>query len=166
MDFLKRAAHLLTLLLDGVIASFFTFIILITIVQVILRYVFNASILGGNEAMEALFIYTTAVGAAVAVRRRQHININYFVQLLPALFQRLVDIAVHLLVAFLNGVMIYYSISWISKVGTNESPVMRVPEWIFQLSIPIGCSLVIVYCLVIIALDIFDKQPVQGDETC
>jgi len=153
-------------LLDVVIASFFTFIIFTTIVQVILRYVFNASILGGNEAMEALFIYTTAVGAAVAVRRRQHINISYFVQLLPALFQRLVDIAVHILIAFLNGVMIYYSISWISKVGTNESPVMRVPEWIFQLSIPIGCGLVIIYCLIIIVLDIWDKQSVQGDETC
>lgn len=166
MDFLKRTENLLTLLLDGVIASFFAFIIIITIVQVILRYVFNASILGGNEAMEALFIYTTAVGAAVAVRRKQHININYFVQLLPALFQRLADITVHMLIAFLNGVMIYYSVNWISKVGSNESPVMRVPEWIFQLSIPIGCSLVIIYCLIIIALDIWDKQSFQGDETC
>lgn len=166
MVFLKRAAHLLTRALDGVIASFFAFIILITIVQVILRYVFNASILGGNEAMEVLFIYTTAIGAAVAVRRRQHININYFVQQLPLLFQRLVDILVHLLIAFLNGVMIYCSINWISKVGTNESPVMRIPEWIFQLSIPIGCALVIVYCIIIIALDIWDEQPVQGDRTC
>lgn len=166
MDFLKRTENLLTLLLDGVIASFLAFIIIITIVQVILRYVFNASILGGNEAMEALFIYTTAVGAAVAVRRRRHININYFVQLLPALFQRLVDIIVHMLIAFLNGVMICYSVHWISKVGSNESPVMRVPEWIFQLSIPIGCSLVIAYCLIIIALDICDKQSFQGDETC
>ncbi|MEE4166657.1 MAG: TRAP transporter small permease [Desulfocapsaceae bacterium] len=166
MDILKRLKHLLTLVLDGVIASFFAFIIIITIVQVILRYVFNASILGGNEAMEALFIYTTAIGAAVAVRRRQHININYFVQLLPMLFQRLVDITVHILIAFLNGVMIYYSINWISKVGNNESPVMRVPEWIFQLSIPIGCGLVIIYCLIIIVLDIWDKRSVQGDEIC
>lgn len=166
MDFLKRAAHVLTLLLDGVIASFFAFIILITILQVILRYVFNASVLGGNEAMEALFIYTTAVGAAVAVRRRQHIKINYFVELLPPILQRLTDITVHILIAFLNGVMIYCSINWISKVGSNESPVMRIPEWIFQLSIPIGCSLVIAYCLVIIALNIWDEQQVQGDETC
>ena len=62
--------------------------------------------------------------------------------------------------------MIYCSINWISKVGTNESPVMRIPEWIFQLSIPIGCGLVIVYCIIIVALDIWDEQPVQGDGTC
>lgn len=166
MDFLKRTANSMTLALDAVIASFFAFIILITIVQVILRYVFNGSILGGNEAMEALFIYTTAVGAAVAVRRRQHININYFVDLLPPFLQRLADTLVHLLIAFLNGVMIYYSINWISKVGSNESPVMRIPEWIFQLSIPVGCSLVLLYCLITIAINILGEKSTQGEETC
>ena len=166
MAFLKRAAHFSALVLDGVIASFFALVILITIMQVILRYVFNDSILGGNEAMEALFIYTTAMGAAVAVRRRQHININFVVKLLPPALERLADMIVHVLIAFLNGVMIYYSINWISKVGINESPVLRIPEWIFQISIPISCSFVIFYCLVIIVLDIWDEQPVKGDETC
>lgn len=166
MEFLKRVANMLTLVLDWVIASFLAIIILITMLQVILRYVFNASILGGNEAMEALFIYTTAIGAAAAVQRRQHININYVVQQLPPVLQRFADVAVHVLITFLNGVMIYYSVGWISKVGGNESPVMRISEWIFQLSIPIGCSLVIMYCLVIIVLDIWDEWPAQGDNVC
>lgn len=166
MKSLKKTAQALALALDGVIASFFAIILLITIVQVGLRYLFNSSILGGNEAMEGLFIYTTAIGAAAAIQRRQHISINFFVlKLLPG-FQRLVDALVHLLVAFLNGIMIYYSIGWISRVGSNESPVMRIPEWLFQISIPIGCSLVIIYCLVIIILDIWDEEPVRGDEPC
>ncbi|MEJ2136263.1 MAG: TRAP transporter small permease [Desulfofustis sp.] len=166
MESLKRVANLLTLILDAVIASFFAVILLITILQVILRYVFNESIIGGNELMEGLFIYTTAIGAAVAVRRRQHINISYIVQQLPKFLQRLDDVLVHVMIAFLNGVMISYSIRWISKVGSNESPVMRVPEWIFQVSIPIGCSLVIAYCLVMILLIIWDQSPAQGDESC
>jgi TRAP-type C4-dicarboxylate transport system permease small subunit len=166
MEALKRAAALLALVLDAVIASLFAVILLITILQVILRYVFNESIIGGNELMEGLFIYTTAIGAAAAIRRRQHINISYTVQRLPKFLQRLDDILVHALIAFLNGVMIFYSIRWISKVGSNESPVMRVPEWIFQISIPIGCSLVIAYCLVMIVLAISDDSAAQGDKSC
>ena len=81
---LKKAAYVLAVILDGVIATFFAAILLITIMQVLLRYGFNASVLGGNEAMEGLFIYTTAIGAAVAVRRREHIRINFMVKLLPA----------------------------------------------------------------------------------
>lgn len=166
MELLKQTARILAVILDTVIASFFAFILLITITQVILRYAFNESILGGNELMEGLFIYTTAIGAAVAIRRRQHIKISYVIQQLPKCMQRLDDILVHALIAFLNGIMIFYSIRWISKVGSNESPVMRVPEWIFQISIPIGCGLVIIYCLVMIALAFGEDWSAQGDTSC
>ena len=165
MGSLKRISSLLLLTLDGVIASFFALIILITIFQVILRYVFNSAIIGGNEAMEALFIYTTAIGSAVAVRRRQHISITIAAQYLPLILKRLADVAVHLLIGFLNGAMIYYSTVWISKVGGNESPVLRIPEWIFQISIPIGCSLVIFYCLINIALTVWDPASME-EESC
>jgi TRAP-type C4-dicarboxylate transport system permease small subunit len=163
---LKKTADLLIIILDGVIASFFAAILLITILQVVLRYGFNASVLGGSEAMEGLFIYTTAIGAAAAVRRRQHININFMVKLLPVLLQRVMDVLVHLLVAFLNGVMIYYSAAWISKVGGHESPVMRIPEWTMQVSIPLGCGLVIVYCLVNIILTICGEWPEPENQAC
>ncbi|MCB2216902.1 TRAP transporter small permease [Desulfofustis glycolicus] len=165
MDRLKRTADWLTVGLDVMIASFFAIIVLITILQVILRYAFNASVLGGGETMEALFIYTTAIGAAAAVRRRQHINISFVVDLLPVTARRVVDGIVHLLIAFLNGVMIYYSIRWIGSVGSNESPVLRLPEWMFQLSIPIGCGLVILYCLVNTVLTLWGEE-LQGDERC
>lgn len=166
VEMLNKTAHILTIILDAVIASFFAAILLITILQVLLRYGFNAAVLGGVEAMEGLFIYTTAIGAAAAVRRRQHININFMVKLLPVLLQRWVDVLVHLLVAFLNGVMIYYSVGWISKVGSNESPVMRIPEWTMQISIPVGCGLVIVYCLVNIVLTARGEWPVPENQAC
>ncbi len=46
-----------------------------------------------------------------------------------------------------NVVMIRYSQGWIRQVGGHESPVLRVPEWLFQVSVPLGCALVILYCL-------------------
>jgi TRAP-type C4-dicarboxylate transport system permease small subunit len=152
--------------LDAVIAAFFAAILIITILQVLLRYGFNASVLGGSEAMEGIFIYTTAIGAAAAISRRQHININFMVKLMPIVLQRAVDVLAHSLVAFLNGVMIYYSVAWISKVGNNESPVMRIPEWTMQISIPVGCGLVIFYCLVNIVLSIRGEWPGPENDVC
>ena len=163
MKIFHEIGHLLTIILDTAIASFFAAILLITILQVFLRYGFNESVLGGNEAMEGLFIYTTAIGAATAVRRRQHINIDFIVKLLPSTLQKIADVFVHLLIAFLNIVMIYYSINWISKVGGNESPVMRIPEWTTQISIPIGCGLVICYCLFSIIMTICGEGMLPED---
>ncbi len=166
MKGLYKSARLLSTVLDTIISAFFAIILLVTILQVILRYVFNESILGGNELMEGLFIYTTSIGAAVAVRRRQHISIGYIVERLPPIMKRVSDIVVHLLIAFLNGVMIGYAIRWIDKVGSNESPVLRLPEWLFQISVPIGCTLVIFYCLVMIVIAVMDKNPTPENSVC
>ena len=166
MDRLTKISNALAIILDVVMASFFAAILLITILQVLLRYGFNASVLGGGEAMEGLFIYTSALGAAAAVRRREHIRINFLVKLLPVVCRRIVDVLVHLLVAFLNGAMIYYSLAWIAKVGGNESPVMRIPEWTVQISIPLGCGLVIFYCLFNITLTVTGRWPETTEQAC
>jgi TRAP-type C4-dicarboxylate transport system permease small subunit len=155
---MHRLEKLLTKLVDGVITLFFALILLITITQVFLRYGLNTSLLGGNEAMEGLFIYTTALGAAVAIRFRRHISINYLVQKLPLPALRALDALNHLLIAGFNGVLIYYSYDWIRQVGGHESPVMRVPEWLFQISVPLGCFLVILYCLFTMVLDWLEPE--------
>ena len=166
MDSIRRIEHALTFALDVLISFFFTVILLITILQVLLRYGFNAAILGGNETMESLFIYTTALGAAIAVRRRQHISINIFLDKFPNLLRKIIEVFGLLMVAFLNAVMIYYSVPWIKKVGSHESPVMRIPEWTIQVSIPIGCGFVLLYCLYLILLLFTDKNQfkLQNDQ--
>ena len=163
MKGLKSAVEIVSKVLEWAITLCFFVILALTIILVVLRYGFNESIIGGNELMEYLFIYTTAIGAAVALARREHIKITWFIDKLSPLYRRIVDILDFILIALINGVMIYYSIAWIHKVGSNESPVMRIPEWTFQISIPVGCGLVTFYCLVNIILTICGKWTLQKD---
>jgi TRAP-type C4-dicarboxylate transport system permease small subunit len=121
-----------------------------------MRYGFNAAIIGGNEAMNYLFIYTTALGAAVSIGNSEHIKITYLVDRLKPRSRKLVNIINYLFIAFINGVMVWYSLPWIRSTGYFESPVLRIPNWIVQISIPVGCSLVILYCLNHMILEIFD----------
>ena len=142
------------------IVTFFFFSILsITITLVIMRYGFNAAIIGGNEAMNYLFIYTTALGAAVSIGSNEHIKITFLVDKLKARSRKVFNIMNYLLIAFINGVMIWYSLPWIRSTGYFESPVLRIPNWTVQISVPIGCSLVILYCLNHILLEIFNGKP-------
>jgi TRAP-type C4-dicarboxylate transport system permease small subunit len=157
---LHRVEKVLTSLLEGIVTVFFFIILTITVLFVVLRYGFNESIIGGDEAMEYLFIYTTAIGAAISVAHREHIKITYFLEKLPVWLQKIVDSLGLLLVAFLNGIMIWLGIPWIQSVGSFESPVLRIPNRFIQMSIPIGCSLVIVYCVYHILLNVFEKPPI------
>ena len=147
MKGITAAFEMLSKVLEATITIFFFVILMLTIILVILRYGFNEAIIGGNEVMEHLFIYTTAIGAAVALGRREHIKITWFVDKLSHRSRRLVDVVGFLSIAFINVVMIYYSVPWIRKVGSFESPVLRLPNRTIQLIVPIGCGLVIIYCL-------------------
>jgi TRAP-type C4-dicarboxylate transport system permease small subunit len=147
MNAIHRAMQLLARVLEIFITLCFFTILSLTVVLVVLRYGFNASIMGGNELVEYLFIYTTAVGAAAALAKREHIKITWFVDKLAPLARRIVDTVAFLLIGFVNAVMIYYSVPWIRAVGSFESPVLRLPNRSIQLIVPIGCGLVILYCV-------------------
>ena len=125
---------------------FFTIVVL-TILLVILRYVFNTGITGGNELMEYLFVYTTAIGAAIAIGKNEHIRIGYFVERWGRVLQLITDLFTVVCIAVINIVFIFLSNSWISKVGGSESPVMRIPMKVVQFSVPAGCTLSVIYCL-------------------
>lgn len=158
MDKLYQLERFATRLLEVIVTFFFFIILSITITLVIMRYGFNAAIIGGNEAMNYLFIYTTALGAAVSIGNGEHIKISFLIDKLKARSRRVVNIANYLLVGFINAVMIWYSLRWIHSTGYFESPVLRIPNWIVQISVPLGCSLVILYCLNHIFLEILNGR--------
>jgi len=80
---IKTIESILTKMLEGLLAICFLAIVTIVITLVVLRYAFNSSITGANEVITILFVYTTSLGAAVAVGRREHISITFAVECLP-----------------------------------------------------------------------------------
>ena len=142
-----------------IITCLFFVILSITITLVVMRYGFNSAIIGSNEAINYLFIYTTALGAAVSIGKIEHIRISFFIDKLKQKHRRYINILNYFLIAFINAVMIKYSLPWIKSAGYFESPVLRVPNWTVQVSVPIGCSLVILYCLNHIILEGLTGRP-------
>jgi len=155
---INNVANILNNIIHAVIAFNFFIILLLTIILVILRYIFNTTLLGGNEIMEYLFIYTTALGAALAIAKKEHIKITYVIDKFPFMIRKIIDVICYLLIAFINAVMIYYSFEWIGSVGNHTSPVLHIPNWIIEIIVPISCSLAVLYCLYWSVLTIIKKK--------
>ena len=133
----------LTALLTAVFALIFFLVVLL----VVLRYGFNATIVGGSEATVMLFIYTTALGAAVDIARGKHIRIDSLIGLLPPPARRLVEMFDIVLVGLLHAFLFFYSLQWIGVVGGSEDPVLHIPEGIVEVAIPIGCLFAVLFCM-------------------
>ncbi len=144
---MRRLAESVAYFLEVVLGYVFLVITAATIVLVILRYFFGTTIVGGQEFVVSCFIYTTAIGAAVLLARGEHIAIQVFHDLLPSGGRRWLRRVNHLLVAALNGVLVVLSVPWIRSVGQFPSPVLRIPQAVVLLSLPIGCGLVALYGL-------------------
>ena len=150
--------------IEWIITFFLIVIFSLTVTLVVLRYVFNSSILGGSEAVTFLFIYTTALGSAVAIPKNKHIRISFFIDQLPAKLQVVVDACVYVLVAFINGAMMVYSLGWIALVGTDLSQSLGIPLGIVKASVPIGCSLALLLSLYAAYLVIKTGAPLDGEK--
>ena len=149
--------------LEWVITSFLIIIFLLTVILVILRYVFNSSIIGGNELTTILFIYTTAVGAAVAIPRNRHIRIDFFVNKLSGWMRLAIEVLVYLFIGAINAVMMIYSLDWISKVGSDLSQSLGIPLGIVKVSVPVGCFLACVFSLYAVFLILWTGSPIKKE---
>ncbi len=165
MRWLVRLENSLSRFLEVVMTLCFAVILVLTVLLVLLRYGFNSSIIWGSELMNYLFIYTTALGAAVAVGSNAHIRISCVLELTSGRLRKVMDFFCYALIGLVNAVLGWYSLPWIKSVGGFESPVMRVPMWTVQITVPVGCGLACVYCLVHM-IYILAGHASEGGESC
>ena len=148
---------------EWLITSFLIIIFLLTVILVILRYVFNSSIIGGNELTTFLFIYTTAIGAAVAIPRNRHIRIDFFINKLHGWLRLALEVLVYLCIVAINAVMMVYSFDWISKVGSDLSQSLGIPLGVVKVSVPIGCFLALIFSLYAVFLILWTGSPIEEE---
>ena len=142
-----KIEDLVTRSLEGIVAFIFLVMVVLILLLVVLRYVFASTIIGGNEATQFLFVYTTALGAAISVGKNSHIKISVIVEHLPVRFQWAAHNLNCVLVILLHAYLLYLRIKWISSVGYFESAVLQIPQGIVQVCIPISCGFIILYGL-------------------
>ncbi len=155
---MKRLEHLLVRTLEIVFCICFLIMFALVVTQVALRYGFNESIGGANELATILFGYTSALGIAVGIARREHMAISWFTERLPLSARKAVDAIGLILLAAINVVIFWYSLKWIGVTGSRMISVLQVPRWTAQIAIPIGTGASAVFCFIKLYLGL------KGDE--
>jgi len=152
---MKRFHAKLTCFLEGLICISFLSLFVMVILLVGLRYIFNSSISGANEIITILFIYTTAIGSAIAVGKRSHISINILEDKLSQGSAKYLAKLQLALVGLINFIIAWFSFTWISQTGDNLMPTLGATRSVVQISIPLGCGLATLYCITsaIVGLD-------------
>lgn len=159
---LMSLERIITRTVEALLAAMFMAIFIMVFYQVVLRYGFRTAILGTAEVYTILFAYSSALGAAIMVRYREHIKITVFIDLLPTSVRRWIYLLNYTLIATFSWFIVRESIPWLRSIHTFLSPVTGIPRSVRSVAIPIGFGLIILYCAVN-ALSLF-LSPEEAEE--
>jgi C4-dicarboxylate transporter DctQ subunit len=130
---------------EGAISFLLAAMTLVTFFQVILRYVFNTSILWGIEASTYLFAWLVLIGISYGVKVGSHIGVDALVGLLPRRGKQVAGIVAGLLcvlysVFMLIGSWNYFKTVYEIGVTGDDIPIQR---WIMIIILPLGFLLLL-----------------------
>lgn len=132
--------HLLERLEEIVAAVCLSVMTILAFANVVARYVFSASFSFSEEITTYLFVLLSLLGTAIAARRRAHLGLTIFTDLVSPKVRRILHIIGYLFAVAFTGAIFYYGILMVisqrqlGQVTAN----MQWPEWIFGSFVPIG----------------------------
>lgn len=112
---MDRLQALLLRLEDGILVGLLLLMMGIAVTQILLRNLFEAGIAWGDTLVRILVLWVGLVGAMVASRAGNHINIDLISRYLPERVKGGVGLVVELFTASVCSVAAYYSLQFIQR---------------------------------------------------
>jgi C4-dicarboxylate transporter, DctQ subunit len=128
---------------EGAIALLLAAMTLVTFAQVVLRYVFNDTLLWALEATTYMFGWLVLFGISYGVRVHAHIGIDLLVKALPRNPRRAVGLLALGCAMLYAALMAYGAYGYVRRmfalgIDAQDIPVQR---WILGLILPVGFAL-------------------------
>lgn len=114
----RRWKDAVTRLEENILASILALITIISFVQVVMRYGFNASFGGALELTRILFAWLILFGMSYGVKMGTHLGVDAFIRMMPARGLRMAAIF-GAFATFLYAAMLI-SVDWLQIFGVNS----------------------------------------------
>jgi C4-dicarboxylate transporter DctQ subunit len=127
------------------IGALLAVMVVITCLQVVLRYVFDSGIVWGLEATSYAFLWMVLLGLSYGVRTNSHIAVDLLLTWLPSKFRRLllllsVTLGLIYALAMLYGTYIYIERLYFLEINAQNIPL---PKWLLSSVLPFGFFLLL-----------------------
>jgi TRAP-type C4-dicarboxylate transport system permease small subunit len=120
-------------------------VLVITSVQVILRYVFAAPLPWAEEVTTNMLVWITFLGGSIVTRREEHIKVTYFVEFLPKRVLMWLFLILDILIAIFLVAILVGCVSVFKKLRLMLLPATQISmNWVFA-SVPISAAIMLIY---------------------
>ncbi|AWJ91609.1 TRAP transporter small permease (plasmid) [Azospirillum baldaniorum] len=122
-------------------------LVVMTIVAVFARYLFDAPLHWGEEMSGLLMIWIIMIGAIVAERDGQHLEIPLFVDLLPTRIRAAVDLAISALSILVLGYAGWLGYLLAQSAQYKLTEILQISWFWIDIAVPVGAAGLVAYLL-------------------
>jgi TRAP-type C4-dicarboxylate transport system permease small subunit len=117
--------------------------VVVTFLQVVMRYVFNNSLSWSEELARILFIWVSWIGISFGQKRAEHIKIVLVTDRLKGKVKEAVLFIADICTLAILVIILIKGIQITDKIYNMASttPALYIPKWITYASVPISCGL-------------------------
>lgn len=144
MNLLNRILTKATeILVSGLLAAMAVALLL----EVVLRFGFGISLPWTSEFSRYAMIWITFFGAALAIRGREHIQVTFFIRLLPRTTWKYALVFINVALMTFVAALIRYSVGIVEAEMSMRTAALNIPFGVVVAALPISGVLMLVYLL-------------------
>ena len=133
---------------DALLTALSASLSVIVLTAVFFRYILNHSLAWSDELVRYLFVWFTLLGAAVALREREHIRVDYFIGKLPARVRGIIELLTLAAIILFHSAMIILGFMWVYEARNTLTSALQWPlNLLFYAALPCTALLGLWYAL-------------------
>ena len=142
----------------------FAITMVLVVINVFTRYLFNFIIPWSEEVATSCFVYTVFVGAAWCLRTRQHVGVDLLVERLPGKAREIVHLLTDIIIFILNSYITYLAVLFMRSSKAKTMPILKISVNYLYAALLIGFGLMAIYSLVHCIEDVVRMVRGKGKE--
>lgn len=144
----QRAEAVLLELLGWLLIALLAGMISVVFLQVLSRYLLDAALIWSEEVARLLFISLIFVGAAVLARRREHLTVTVFTDLLPDRGRHIADALASLVGFVCSTFLLRGACATFIREWDQRTPALQFPMGVIFALVLVSCALLLAWLLV------------------
>lgn len=121
---------------------------LVVFLQVIFRYALNLPLFWIEEFARYCLVWSSLLGAAVAMKRGQHLAVTICMERFPPGLYRVLSVVARLSVIVILAVIVLGGIQLVLVTRAQISPALRISMAIPYLAVPVGAAIMLFHAIV------------------
>lgn len=145
---------------DALIVFVLLGMVCLAVVQIVARNWLASSFVWIDPLLQNAVLWIAMLGAMIASRNDAHIRIDVVSEYAPKTWQRWIILVVDIFTASIATLMACYSFYAVwQEREFSMSGIAGIPDWVLQLLIPIGFSIIALRYLFLFLLGLLNKRP-------